>query len=51
LLGEVEGARFDHIEEIQAEIRADHTYAEEFRRNHPSVLDAKLGLGTLEEAS
>jgi uncharacterized protein (DUF433 family) len=42
---------FDHIEEIQAEIRADHTYAEEFRRNHPSVLDAKLGLGTLEEAS
>lgn len=38
---------FDHVQEIQEEIRADRVYAEEFRSNHPSLLDAKLGRGTL----
>src|SRR5690348_16058089 len=34
---------FDHIQEIQEEMRADRAYAEEFRRNHPSLLGEKLG--------
>jgi uncharacterized protein (DUF433 family) len=34
---------FDHVTEIQEEMRADRVYAEEFRRNYPSMLDAKLG--------
>ena len=41
---------FDHVEEVQEEIRADRAYAEEFRRNHPSVLDAKLQQERLDEA-
>src|SRR5437764_15211028 len=28
---------FDHVQEIQEEMRADRAYAEEFRRNHPSL--------------
>lgn len=42
---------FDHVEEIQAELRADREYAEEFRRNHPSLLAEKLGQEPLKEAS
>ncbi len=42
---------FDHIEDIQEEMRADRAYAEEFRRNHPSELDAKLSQEPLKEAS
>ncbi len=42
---------FDHVQEIQEEIRADSAYAEEFRRNHPSLLDAKLSHEPLKEAS
>ena len=42
---------FDHIEEIQEEIRADRAYADEFFRNSPSMLDAKLNRGGLKEAS
>ena len=42
---------FDHVEEIQEEIRADRAYAEEFRRTHPSVLDEKLSRERLHEAS
>ena len=42
---------FDHVQEIQDEIRADDAYAEEFRRNHPSLLDAKLSREPLKEAS
>ena len=33
---------FDHIEEIRDEMRAEREFAEGFRRNHPSLLDAKL---------
>ena len=42
---------FDHVKEIQEEMRADRVYAEEFRRNYPSMLDAKLGQEPLKEAS
>jgi uncharacterized protein (DUF433 family) len=53
-LADVHGALayyFDHVEEIQEELRADQAFAEEFRRNHPSLLDAKLGREPLQEAS
>jgi uncharacterized protein (DUF433 family) len=33
---------FDHIEEIQQEIQAERELAEDFRRSHPSLLEAKL---------
>lgn len=42
---------FDHVQEIQDEMRADEAYVEEFRRNHPSLLDAKLNREPLKEAS
>ena len=42
---------FDHVEEIQQEMRAERAFAEEFRRNNPSVLEAKLRQERLEEAS
>ena len=42
---------FDHVQEIQDEIRADREYADEFFRNNPSLLDAKLKQGRLKEAS
>jgi hypothetical protein len=42
---------FDHVQEIQEEMRADRAYAEEFRRDHPSVLDAKLSQEPVKEAS
>lgn len=42
---------FDHVQEIQEEMRADEAYVAEFRRNHPSLLDAKLSRGPLKEAS
>jgi len=42
---------FDHVPEIQEEMRAEQAYVEEFRRNHPSQLDGKLGLRPLKEAS
>jgi hypothetical protein len=42
---------FDHIDEIQQEMRAEREFAEEFRRNHPSQLEAKLRQTPLEEAS
>ena len=35
---------FDHIEEIQQEMRAEREFVEEFRRGHPSQLAAKLRL-------
>lgn len=53
-LADVHGALayyFDHVEEIQEELRADQAFAEEFRRNHPSLLDTKLGREPLQEAS
>jgi uncharacterized protein (DUF433 family) len=42
---------FDHIEEIQQEMRAERAFAEEFRRGNPSLLEAKLRQERLEEAS
>jgi Na+-driven multidrug efflux pump len=42
---------FDHVPEIQEEMRGDRAYAEEFRRNHPSTLDAKLSQEPYNEAS
>ena len=42
---------FDHVPEIQSEMRADDVYVEEFRRNQPSPLDAKLSREPLQEAS
>jgi len=33
---------FDHIDEIRQEMREERAYAEEFRRRHPSLLEAKL---------
>ncbi len=53
-LGDVHAALayyFDHIEEIQQEIRHERAFAEEFRRSNPSLLDAKLRPERLEEAS
>lgn len=42
---------FDHIEEIQEEMREERAFAEEFRRSHLSLLEAKLRQERLEEAS
>lgn len=42
---------FDHVQEIQEELRADRAYAEEFRQNNPSLLDVKLRQEPLKEAS
>jgi len=42
---------FGHIEEIQQEMREERAFAEEFRRSHPSMLEAKLRREGLEEAS
>ena len=42
---------FDHVQEIEEEMRADRAFAEEFRRRHPSLLDAKLNQEPLREAS
>jgi uncharacterized protein (DUF433 family) len=33
---------FDHMEEIQEEMRAERSEAEEFRRTHPSLVEARL---------
>ena len=42
---------FDHIGEIQEEMRPERAFAEEFRRSHSSLLEAKLRQECLEEAS
>ena len=42
---------FDHVQEIDEEMQADHDYTEEFRRNHPSLLDAQLKQEPAKEAS
>jgi hypothetical protein len=42
---------FDHVQEIQDEIRADRAYAEEMRQHHPSLVKEKLRQQRLEEAS
>lgn len=53
-LGDVHAALayyFDHIEDIQQEMRDERAFAEEFRRSNPSLLEAKLRQERLEEAS
>jgi len=53
-LADVHAARsyyHDHREEIQEEIRAERALAEEFRRNAPSALPAKLNRPPIKEAS
>ena len=42
---------FDHIDEIQQEMRAEREFSEEFRRSDPSLLEAKLRQERLKEAS
>jgi uncharacterized protein (DUF433 family) len=42
---------FDHIEEIQQEMGDERTTEEDFRRNRPSLLEAKFRQERLEEAS
>ena len=42
---------FDHPEEIQQEMQAERAFAEEFRRNNPSLLEAARGARTLRAAS
>ncbi len=42
---------FDHIDEIQQEMRGEAELETEFRGNHESLLDAKIRKGRLREAS
>jgi uncharacterized protein (DUF433 family) len=42
---------FDHLDEIRQEMHESQAAAEEFRRTHPSQLEAKLRQERLEEAS
>lgn len=42
---------FDHIDEIQQELPEERAFAEVFRRDHPSLLEAKLRQEGLQEAS
>ena len=42
---------YDHREEIQEEIRAERAMAEEFRRETPSAVRAKLNRPPVKEAS
>jgi uncharacterized protein (DUF433 family) len=42
---------YDHIEEIQQEMRAQQAFAQDAQRKHDSLLDAKLRKEDLEEAS
>src|SRR5664279_5663622 len=53
-LGDVHAALayyFDHVDEIQQEMRAERAYAAEFHQKNPSLLEAKLRQERLEEAS
>jgi uncharacterized protein (DUF433 family) len=42
---------FDHIEEIRTEMQEEHALAEQYRQNHPSLLEARLKHNRLDEAS
>ena len=42
---------FDHLAEIQEEMRAERALAEEMRPDHPSLVDAKLRRTPLADAS
>jgi uncharacterized protein (DUF433 family) len=53
-LGDVHAALayyFDHVAEIQEEMRTERRFVEEFRSNHRSPLETKLRQERLEEAS
>ena len=39
---------FDHLDEIQEEMRAEKALADEVQRNHPSLVEAKLRQERLE---
>jgi uncharacterized protein (DUF433 family) len=42
---------FDHIDEIQQEMRDERAFSKEFRRTRTSLLETKLRQGNLKEAS
>ena len=42
---------FDHLDQIQQEMRDERSRAEEFRRSNPSLLEAKLRQEGFERAS
>jgi uncharacterized protein (DUF433 family) len=42
---------FDHIEEIRAEMRHEQAAAEQYRQDHPSLIEARLKQNRLDEAS
>ncbi|MGA2116864.1 MAG: DUF433 domain-containing protein [Bryobacteraceae bacterium] len=42
---------FDHIDEIQQEMKAEMAFVAQVRRDHPSLLEARLRQARLEEAS
>jgi uncharacterized protein (DUF433 family) len=53
-LGDVHAALayyFDHIDEIQEEMRPERALAEKLRANEPSLVESKLRREGLEEAS
>ena len=41
---------FDHLEEIQQEMRDERAHAEEFRRSHPPLLETRLRQEGVEKA-
>ena len=42
---------FDHLNEIQHEMRAEREYVDEFRRSHASLLKSRLRQEGIEKAS
>lgn len=42
---------FDHLEEIRQEMKEEREFVAEFRRDYPSLLEARLHQARLEEAS
>jgi uncharacterized protein (DUF433 family) len=42
---------FDHIDQIQQEMRDERSHAEEFNRSHPSLVEAKLRQEGIERVS
>ena len=42
---------FEHLDEIQRDMRAERAFAEEMRPRHPSLVKAKQRLVRMEEAS
>jgi len=42
---------FDHVDQIQQEMRDERSHAEEFRCGHPSLLEARLRQEGFQRAS